>query len=49
MDITQHLNDREQFTNAVRTEIQTRVYQQLDTLKREMANDFIKNVEDQND
>lgn len=43
---TDFIDDKEQFAAEVKQVLNQKAFTELDTLKQELANDFISNVED---
>jgi len=47
MNFTDFLQDKEKFSQAVQDELSRRAVNQLDLLKQEMANDFLKQEQEE--
>ena len=45
MDFTKLLQNKDQFTQAVKDELASRAFDQLELMKQEMANDFLNQQE----
>ena len=47
MNFTELLQNKQQFTQAVKDELSKRAFNQLELMKREMSNDFLKQEQEQ--
>ena len=45
MDFTKLLQNKDQFTQAVKDELELRAFDQLELMKQELANDFLNQQE----
>lgn len=45
MDFVKLIQNKDEFTQAVKDQIASRVFDQLELMKKEMANDFLQNQE----
>jgi len=41
MDFTQYLQNKDQFVQSIKDELSKRTFNEVDELKKEMANDFL--------
>lgn len=49
MNYTQHLDDKQQFADQIKSDLRDRAFEKLEDMKREMANEFLQQREEEDE